>query len=99
MIRFAEILGQSKMAAYAIRQMAYEECHKKTSEVFQTSEVSLIIIKGMFHLTCHERVRVFFEDSQAGAGAEVDRLTAIFRVGIPGWVFEGSPTSSLMFRQ
>jgi len=27
MIKFAEIWGQREMAAYPIRQMAYDECH------------------------------------------------------------------------
>ena len=87
------------MAAWTVRQMAYDKCHKKTSEAWKTSEVSLIIIEGMLNLTIHERVRVFFEDSQAGAGAEVDRLTAILRAGIFGWVFEFPSTGSFVFRQ
>ena len=60
---------------------------------------SLFFVCWMLHFACHECVEVFLEDSQAGAGTEVDGLALIVRAGIFRRVFNGSPTGSLVFRQ
>jgi len=86
------------MAAYAIRQMAYDECNKKFGSLTDLRISSSVFIKWVFHLTCHERIGIFFEDPQAGVGTEIDGPAVIVRTGIFHRVFNGSPTGSTIFR-
>jgi hypothetical protein len=53
--------------------------------------------KRVFNLSRHECVGVILENAQAGAGAEVDPLAAIFGAGIFGGVFDFSSTGGLVF--
>jgi len=59
----------------------------------------LILVCWMLYFACHESIRAFLEDSQAGAGTEIDGLAMIVRAGIFHRVFNSSPTGSSVFRQ
>jgi len=86
------------MAAYTIRQMAYDECNKKFGSLTDLRISSSVFIRWVLHLACHESVRVFYEDTQAGTGTEIDGLAAIIRAGIFRRVFNSSPTGGFIFR-
>lgn len=51
----------------------------------------------MFHLSCHEWIGVLLEDSQTGAGAEIDPFAVIDGAGIFGWIFEYAATDSFVY--
>jgi hypothetical protein len=53
----------------------------------------------MFNLTSHEKIRILFEDTHAGARAEIDSLTAIHGAGIIRGVCEFAFTGSFEFGQ
>jgi hypothetical protein len=52
----------------------------------------------MFHITCQEWIRVLFEDTQAGAGAEIKVLSMIEGAGIALGVFDDTSTDCFIFR-
>ena len=58
---------------------------------------SLFFFEWMFHFACHKRVRIFFKDTMAGAGAEVESLAAIDGAWLIGRVIEFAPTGSFVF--
>ncbi len=59
----------------------------------------LIFLQRMFHLSRHKRIGVLLEDTQAGAGAEVDLLAFIFGAWKFGWVFDLPTARGFEFRQ
>ena len=59
----------------------------------------LIFLDGMFHITCQEWLRVLFEDTQAGAGTEIEALAMIDGAGIVFGVFDETSADRFIFRR
>jgi len=53
----------------------------------------------MFHFPSHERIRILLEDTQAGAGAEINALAMIHGAGIVFGVFDDTSAGSFIFRR
>ena len=61
--------------------------------------LTLIFLDGMFHFARHERIRILLEDTQAGAGTEINSLTSIHGTRVFGGVVQFTSVGSFIFWQ
>lgn len=58
----------------------------------------IAFVDGVFDFPSHEGIRPPLKGAQAGAGAEIDTLTAIRGAGVVSRIFQLTAASGLIFR-